>query len=282
MSDHYSSDCPEPAEHAGTPATPSRLPADASADPKSAAGSMRGFEPRGETLGTIEDQLRQLCAPRPGERCPLTEQIGQAEALLKGVHDNLRAGLAVKLDVVQTVCDEKHSSCAGQVELVCDQAEQCLAKRYRKIEDFLVSKLAHCYNLLARFGIVPPSSEELQARAGSDGRHEQQALAVVQPEPGYPTPQPLQQLPAEPIRKPAFLEARNPPPPAYKKGVDCCEWWILWFEWFWPLFWHWLQGYLHAHGDCIPVKWCDDKAPADIQGWEDIPIYVQVDLPDYG
>ncbi len=267
MADQYSGECPDLEETDSTNALPpSRLLADAATDPMSAGSAMYGFEPAAGPASGLPDAFQGLVAPRPGERDPLAEALGDAHALLRGVTENLRAGISVHLDVVAQVLGEKHGACAGQCDLICDQVEQCIAKRNSKIDQALIHNLAHCYNLLARFGVVPPSSEELMARVGQDGRLGPPAPAAAQlpggpAETQTPQQQALQRLPAVQPAYPQQLQGLPaqpiyPPRPTYRKGDDCCHWWVVWWEWFTGAFWVWWHEWTR-HG-CIPIHICRD------------------------
>jgi hypothetical protein len=204
------------------------------------------------------------------------DELGKAQDLIRGVSSKITSNLTSSLDECQACIDQCHGNVCGHGHLHMDQVQTTLDKLARKIDQFLITKIATCYNLLARFGVVFVSDEELHQGAGAAGRP-QTLPGVQQPQSGLaaaaqvpasaPGPQPypeqaLTGLPAQAVtqqpRTGSGYELAQKPPPKYQRGADCCEWWIVWWEWFYPRFWAWLQG----HHDCIPVTLCPpDQQP---------------------
>src|SRR5271166_3079959 len=303
MPDFYGSDCPEPAEHDSRGAVPpSRLPAEARTDPESAAGAMVGFEPKGGTPqdgGTFEQYRRAQFDLQVQQQTagidPLSAGIGEAQELLRSVTNHLTSGLTAHLDSAQAEVDGCHSNICGHAHVHMDACEKAIARCNKKIDDWLVTKLATVYNLLARFGVSFAPDHELQERAGAgqqtpepqQAAQQQQAQQAAQQAqlaqqnaqqgPQQSPQQALVGIPGKALTplRPAFLEASSPrkPPPEYRKGDDCCVYWILWWQWLYP----YLYAWLHAHHFCIPVSSCEDDDKKDEANpydyWDTDPIY---------
>lgn len=265
---------------------------------------------------TVSGQLSLLTGSPAAGLDPLAAALGEADDLLKGVKQRLHAHLSGQLDEASAAVDQCHSNILGHGHVYMDEAQRIVEKCQAKIDQHLITVLATCYNLLLRFGVTPHTQEQLEAFAAGQGRD------VTAPPPGvqsgsvagpagqaaeaapFQPPQQLSQPPAagqaaqQPYQQPLQLlvageqtpvgttvrQTRKPPPPKPTKHDDCCYWWILWFLWFWewfsPYVYHWIEK------KCIDVKLCDDK-PQPGQAfvppaWEPMPVYKDVELPEFG
>jgi hypothetical protein len=238
-------DCPGPADTDSFDAPlPSGMPGRAATSGRSAGGAMDGFDPCEDASDWASEQFAAQVEPSDPSQCPLASQVGEANDLLRVVTGRIDSVLASHLAGVNETLDRCTRSCSGCIDVHCDTAQAALDKRYRKIEQSLVTALSQCYNILSRFGVTFPTDDDLHTSTTCGGRPcpvlgdtGDVAEAELQLEPQPP------QVPYTPPTYPPDLLAQNireyqsknvPPPPPTGSGacllVDLCPPLYVWLS----------------------------------------------------
>lgn len=203
----------------GRPSEPESVPCPA--DTPAAAVPLPAQRPSGDSRDFLTAQLAVQTEPAPGQQCPLSRDLGDAEELVRSVGQRLTASLSSHVDECQSITDRCQGSCHGQLCAALDQVDAVCDKVCRRIDTDLVTMLATAYNTCARFGIAQPTDDELVAFAVQTGRLPASMLPARVGQTGQAFPGEPANLPGEPSPPPQgpervrgladFLQLPKPP-----------------------------------------------------------------------